>query len=327
MIDCKILAHFINGTINFLTISIARCIYSKLRGKTKNRLFLFNFLLLVIISTSQSFAGVKPENKIKEVPIYIVDAFTEIRFKGNPAAVCPLSEWLDDELLQAIASENNLSETAFFVKNGDVYELRWFTPKVEVDLCGHATLASAHVLFEHLGYDNEQIMFETKSGRLIVIRNEDLYLMDFPAINVTPSKSTEIFEQCLGEKPTEVFMGPELYLAVFDHEELIKELNPDLNLMKDLKKDVIVTALGHEGKDFVSRCFAPHIGIPEDPVTGYAHCVLAPFWAGRLGKTTFYAQQLSERGGEIYCEYTGERVIIGGKAVTYSQGTIKLDTD
>ncbi|KPL15745.1 MAG: isomerase [Bacteroides sp. SM23_62] len=264
---------------------------------------------------------------MKEVPIYIVDAFTEERFKGNPAAVCPLSEWLDDDLLQSIASENNLSETAFFVKNGDIYELRWFTPKVEVDLCGHATLASAHILFEHLGHKNAQIVFETKSGRLTVKRNKELYLMDFPAINTTPEKSPKILEQCLGEKPTEVLMGPGLYLVVFDNEELIKGIDPDFNLMEDLKKDVIVTARGHDGKDFVSRCFAPHLGIPEDPVTGYAHCVLAPFWAGRLGKTTFYAQQLSKRGGELYCEYTGDRVIIGGKAVTFSLGRIILEKD
>lgn len=292
---------------------------------TKNRLFhIFNFFLLFIIILSQSFADFKSDYKINEVSIYIVDAFTEKGFKGNPAAVCPLSEWLDDDLLQSIASENNLSETAFLVKNGDIYELRWFTPEVEVDLCGHGTLASAHVLFEHLGYNNSQIVFETSSGRLIIKRNEGLYLMDFPAIHTTPVKAPKILEKCLGEKPIEVLMGPWLYLVVFDNDEKIKRINPDFDLMKKLKKDVVVTARGRDDKDFVSRCFAPNVGIPEDPATGSAHCALAPYWADRLGKTTFYAQQLSRRGGELYCEYLGDRVIIGGKAVTFSIGRIIL---
>jgi PhzF family phenazine biosynthesis protein len=262
-----------------------------------------------------------------EIPIYIVDAFTETMFKGNPAAVCPLLEWLDDDLLQSIACENNLSETAFFVKQGEIYELRWFTPQVEVDLCGHATLASAHVIFKHLDYKNSQIVFETKSGQLIVKRNKELYLMNFPALSATLVKSPKILEQCLGEKPIEVLMGSWFYLGVFENDEKIKRIEPDFDLMKELEKDVIITAIGRDGKDFVSRCFAPNVGIPEDPVTGSAHCALAPFWAAKLGKTKFNAQQLSKRGGELYCEYIGDRVIIGGKAITFSHGKIILEKD
>ena len=285
------------------------------------------FFLLVSISKSHSFTTFKSEDKIMDIPIYIVDAFTEKRFSGNPAAVCPLLEWLDDDLLQSIASENNLSETAFFVKRGDTFELRWFTPKVEVDLCGHATLASAHVLFEHLNYKKPQIVFETKSGRLVVKRNKELYIMDFPAINTTSVKSPKILEQCLEAKPTEVEKGSWFYLAIFEHEDDIKRLDPDFNLMKKMEKAVIVTSKGHDSIDFVSRCFAPNEGIPEDPVTGSAHCALVPFWSNRLSKTTFYAKQVSKRGGELYCEYIGDRVIIGGKAVTFSIGRIKLEKD
>jgi len=283
---------------------------------------------LIIVSRIHIAAASEPEDNIMEVPIYIVDAFTEERFKGNPAAVCPLSEWLDDDLLQYIAAENNLSETAFFVKNGDIYQLRWFTPKVEVDLCGHGTLASAHVLFKHLGYNNSEIVFETKSGRLIVKRNKDLYLMDFPALSTTPVvKVPEILEQCLGEKPVEVLSGSWFYFVVFENDEKIKRLDPDFDLMKELDKDVIVTAKGVGNTDFVSRCFAPSVGIPEDPATGSSHCALVPFWSDRLGKSTFYAQQLSKRGGELYCEYLGDRVSIGGKAVTFSQGKIRFEID
>ena len=262
-----------------------------------------------------------------ETPIYIVDAFAERKFSGNPAAVCPLSEWLNDDLMQSIAFENNLSETAFFVKNGDVYELRWFTPEVEVDLCGHATLASAHVIFEHLDHKNSQVVFETKSGRLIVKRNKELYLMDFPAIDSSPEKLPKILEQSLGARPIEVEKGYWFYLAVFEHEDDIKRLNPDFNLMKKLENAVIVTSKGNDRFDFVSRCFAPNDGIPEDPVTGSAHCALVPFWSKKLSKTTFYAKQVSRRGGELYCEYLGDRVVIGGKAMTFSIGRIIIEKD
>jgi PhzF family phenazine biosynthesis protein len=283
--------------------------------------------LLIIIAGSYAFTPLEQEDKTMEIPVYIVNAFTEKRFGGNPAAVCPLQEWLDDDLLQSIASEHNLSETAFFVRKGNIYELRWFTPEVEVDLCGHATLATAHVLFEHLDCKDSQITFETKSGRLIVKRNKELYLMDFPVIRTTPQKIPKALEQCLGSRPTEILMGSWLYLAVFENDEKIKSLNPDFDLMKKLEKDVIVTAKGRDTIDFVSRYFAPCVGIPEDPVTGSAHCALVPFWSGKLNKTTFYARQLSKRGGELYCEYLGDRVIIGGKAITFSIGRIILENN
>jgi PhzF family phenazine biosynthesis protein len=303
--------------------------YNKSRFKiTKNSpIQFFIFFLLVIISRGQSYANFELGDKNMEVPIYIVDAFTENRFSGNPAAVCPLSEWLDEDLLQAIASENNLSETAFFIERGDVYELRWFTPEVEVDLCGHATLASAHVLFEHLNYSKPQIVFETKSGRLVVERKKELYIMDFPAISTTPVKSPKILKQCLRAVPTEVEKGSWFYLAVFEDEDDVKRLYPDFNMMKKLEKAVIVTSKGRDSVDFVSRCFAPNEGIPEDPVTGSSHCALVPFWSNRLNKTSFYAKQLSKRGGELHCEYLGDRVIIGGKAVTFSIGRIILEKD
>ena len=260
-----------------------------------------------------------------EFPLYIVDAFAEKHFTGNPAAVCPLSEWLNDDLLQSIAAENNLSETAFFVRHGDNYKLKWFTPTVEVDLCGHATLASAHVLFAHLNYKKQEIVFETKSGNLSVKIKKDLYVLNFPAMKPAPIKSPEKLEQCLHETPMEVYKGSWFYLAVFENEAVIKKLKPDFNLMKEMGIDVIVTSKGSGEIDFVSRCFAPNAGIPEDPVTGSAHCALVPYWSDRLGRTSFHARQGSGRGGELYCEYLGDRVIIGGKAVTYSTGHIKID--
>ncbi len=279
----------------------------------------------ILISVNYSCASKQTGQTSTDVPVYIVDAFTEKHFSGNPAAVCPLNEWLNDSILQNIASEINLSETAFFIKKGKVYELRWFTPEVEVDLCGHGTLAAAHVIFNHLNYGNPQIEFETKSGRITVRRNKELYLMDFPSIVTTPQEYPEILEQSLGVKPGEVLVGSWLYLAVYENGEVIKDLDPDFELMKKLGKAVIVTAKGGGDVDFVSRCFSPDVGIPEDPVTGSAHCALVPYWSGRLNKTTFHARQLSRRGGDLYCEYSGERVIIGGKAITFSIGRISLE--
>lgn len=260
-----------------------------------------------------------------KIPLYTIDAFTEKQFAGNPAAVCPLLKWLSDDILQSIAAENNLSETAFFVRNSDIYELRWFTPTVEVDLCGHATLASAHVIFTHLDYTGQILTFKTNSGNLYVKKKNDVYLLDFPPYKITPIKSPQIIEQCLGTAPAETFKGPWFHLAVFENEETIKKLNPDFNLMEKNGIDVIVTSKGSGEIDFVSRCFVPNEGIPEDPVTGSAHCALVPYWSDKLGKTNFHARQVSKRGGELYCEYQGDRVIIGGKAVTYSIGHIILD--
>lgn len=285
------------------------------------------FFVLIIFSTSFGKVSFNSKGKTLEVPIYIIDAFTDKRFSGNPAAVCPLSEWLEDDVLQSIASENNLSETAFFVRDENIFELRWFTPEVEVDLCGHATLASAYVIFEHLKYEHSEIVFETKSGCLTVKKDKDILLMEFPALETSPIEIPETLIECLGTKPKELLQGSWLYLAVFENESEVKKIIPDFGLMKKLGKDVVVTAKGSDSADFVSRCFAPSVGIPEDPVTGSSHCALVPYWSGKLKKSKFKASQLSKRGGELYCEYLGDKVIIGGQAVTYSVGRIILEDE
>jgi PhzF family phenazine biosynthesis protein len=257
------------------------------------------------------------------IQIYQVDAFTDKPFGGNPAAVCPLERWLDEELLQKVAAENNLSETAFFVRKGKNFELRWFTPKVEVDLCGHATLASAHVIFNHLGYDEKQITFASASGELRVTTAAGLITLDFPS---TPPSSVEIppeLTQALGLKPKEVRKSRD-YLALFESEDDILSIEPDFDILGRMDSlGFIVTAPG-KNSDFVSRFFAPAVGINEDPVTGSAHTTLIPFWAERLNKNTLYALQLSERKGELFCELSGERVKIGGNAVTFLKGEIVI---
>jgi PhzF family phenazine biosynthesis protein len=285
------------------------------------------FLILILFSTSLSKVSFNSKGETLKIPIYIIDAFTDKRFSGNPAAVCPLSEWLEDDVLQSIASENNLSETAFFVRDEGIFNLRWFTPEVEVDLCGHATLASAYVIFKHLKYEHSEIVFETKSGRLTVKKDNNILLMEFPALETSPIEVPEILTQCLGIKPKEVLQGSWLYMAVFENEGEIKKISPDFSLMKKLDKDVVVTAKGNDSADFVSRCFAPSVGIPEDPVTGSSHCALVPYWSEKLMKSKFKALQLSKRSGELYCEYLGDKVIIGGKAVTYSVGRIILEDE
>jgi PhzF family phenazine biosynthesis protein len=257
------------------------------------------------------------------IPLYIVDAFTDKPFSGNPAAVCPLNEWLDDSLLQSIAAENNLSETAFFVLKGDGYHLRWFTPVVEVPLCGHATLASAYVLFNHLGFAREEIVFETVGGELRVRRKDDLLLMNFPARDPQPVEAPEQLIQGLGLAPVEVCQSEETYLVVYENENIIQAVKPDFPVLEQLDNpDIIITAQG-KTSDFVSRFFAPKVGVPEDPVTGSAHCTLIPYWAQKLNKNSLRAQQVSKRGGELFCENLGDRVQIGGKAVTYAVGEIK----
>jgi PhzF family phenazine biosynthesis protein len=259
-----------------------------------------------------------------ELDIYQVDAFADGVFSGNPAGVVPLYEWLSDELMQSIATENNLPETAFFVKKGEYYELRWFTVESEVDLCGHATLASAHVLYTHLDYNDPVVVFETRSGRLLVDRDKGLYSMNFPAWDVREIQVTERVTKALGEKPAELYMGERDMMAVFENEEQIRSLTPDYRLVSQLDgMCMICTALGLD-YDFVSRTFVPEEGIPEDPVTGSAHCTLVPFWADRLGKTAFHAYQASKRGGVLDCQYLGDRVKIAGKAVTYMKGQILL---
>ncbi|MCO6478957.1 MAG: PhzF family phenazine biosynthesis protein [Phaeodactylibacter sp.] len=257
-----------------------------------------------------------------QIPIYQADAFTGELFRGNPAAVCPLDKWLPGATLQAIALENNLSETAFFVPKGKDYHLRWFTPAIEVDLCGHATLATAHVLYEHLGYREPSINFHSRSGLLSVSREDEHYILDFPTDILEPTLAPKVLTEALQATPREVFTGREDFLVVLESEAEVAALRPDFRLLQQVKgRGVIVTAPG-EAVDFVSRCFFPNAGIDEDPVTGSAHTTLTPYWAERLGKQELLARQISRRGGEVRCTMLGERVALAGKAVTYMEGVI-----
>ena len=259
-----------------------------------------------------------------EIPIYQVDAFTNRVFSGNPAAVCPLKEWPGDEILQGIAAENNLSETAFFVNENGRYHLRWFTPKAEVDLCGHATLAAAFVIFNFVDTSPGSITFDTASGGLTVNRESSgLLSMDFPSRRASSCSIPEELIKGLEKKPLEVFLSRD-YLVVYESEEEVKAIDPDMALLKNLDSlGVIITAPGKTA-DFVSRFFAPKVGVPEDPVTGSAHCTLIPYWSERLKKRRLRAVQLSSRGGELHCEDMGNRVKIGGQAALYMKGTIFL---
>lgn len=260
--------------------------------------------------------------KIKQ---FQIDAFAGRVFEGNPAAVCPLDGWLDDHVLQSIAEENNLSETAFFVPTDSGFHLRWFTPVAEVDLCGHATLAAAHVLFEILGHPEPTIMFHTRSGKLVVERQDGLLAMDFPAILPHPCTPPDALIEGLGLPPLEILAADD-YIAVFDSEATIRSLTPDLAKLCELDlRGVSVTARGNE-TDFVSRFFAPKLGVSEDPVTGSAHCELAPYWAAKLGKTTLSARQVSRRGGNIFCRMQDQRVILTGSAVTFMTAEIETGT-
>jgi PhzF family phenazine biosynthesis protein len=253
--------------------------------------------------------------------IFQIDAFTSEPFGGNPAAVVPLKEWLPDATMQSIALENNLSETAYFVKEGDKYHIRWFTPAVEVALCGHATLASAYVLFEVLKAADTSITFLSKSGELRVDREGDRLVLDFPAIFPDRIGSADAVVAALGSQPTEIYKGMD-YMLIFDTEETIAALDPDFHaLYATDARGVIATAPG-TSVDFVSRFFAPGSGIDEDPVTGSSHCALTPYWAKRLGKNRLTARQISARGGDLFCEFAGERVKIGGQATLYLKGQI-----
>ncbi|MCO5948116.1 PhzF family phenazine biosynthesis protein [Mucilaginibacter flavidus] len=257
------------------------------------------------------------------IPIYQADAFTDKLFGGNPAAICPLDKWLPDNLMQTIAIENNLAETAFFVKNDTGYKLRWFTPEYEIDLCGHATLASAHILFTQLGHNGDEIHFETvKAGTLTVKKDGDKYAMDFPSRPPIHIDAPVGLVEALGEKqPLEVLRSRD-YFLVYESESDIRDISPDFFALSKMDTvGVIVTAPG-DNSDFVSRFFAPGAGIPEDPVTGSAHCNLIPYWADKLGKTKLHAYQLSARRGELWCELKGDRVQMSGKAVTYLKGEI-----
>jgi len=260
------------------------------------------------------------------VPFYQIDTFTDRMFAGNPAGVCFLAEWLQDELMQSIAAENHLAETAFVIQRQSSFELRWFTPAMEVDLCGHATLAPAHVIFRHLGYRGEVIRFETKSGELTVTRKGELLELDFPSRPAVECVDPGLLEQALGIAPRYVGKSRD-YLAVFDSERIVREITPDMDILMELDSlGVIVTAPGGDC-DFVSRFFAPRAGVPEDPVTGSAHSTLIPYWANRLGKSQLYARQISARGGQLYCEDRDQRVGIAGRAVTYSVGFLQIPTD
>jgi PhzF family phenazine biosynthesis protein len=267
-----------------------------------------------------------------KAPFYHVDAFTGEPFTGNPAAVVLLADWPADPVLQCMAAEHALSETAFTVKRGAWYELRWFTPTVEVDLCGHATLAAAHVLFRHAGHPGTTVEFRSQSGPLGVERTGDLLVLDFPSRPAAPCAAPEALVRGLGWEPVEVLKARD-YLAVFADEAEVRALNPDMRALAGLEcTGVIATApaaargraAGDAGPDFVSRFFAPQCGIPEDPVTGSAHCTLVPYWAARLGRKKLAARQVSARGGELWCEDAGSRVKIGGRAVTYLRGEVEF---
>jgi PhzF family phenazine biosynthesis protein len=260
-----------------------------------------------------------------KLPLYQVDAFTSELFAGNPAAVCPLDNWLDDGTLQAIAAENNLSESAFLVRSGAAFELRWFTPLVEVSLCGHATLASAYVVFNLFAWQEDTVSFHTRrSGILSVARKGDLLEMDFPARPASPTRKPPGLEQALGSTAAEVLGSKEDLLVILENERTVRGLKPDFAALGTVEhRGVIVSARG-ERSDFVSRFFAPLVGIPEDPVTGSAHCVLVPYWARALGKRDLHALQVSKRGGELFCRERGERVSIAGRAVLYLEGTITI---
>lgn len=258
-----------------------------------------------------------------DIRFYHIDAFTGRVFSGNPAGVCFLNAWVEDSVLQSIAAENNLSETAFLVRSDNHYELRWFTPRVEIDLCGHATLASAFAVFEHVDPDAKRVDFQTKSGRLSVERQGDLLVMDFPARPPVPCQPPDRIGEILGIPPSRTLRARDL-MVVYEEEEQIRRLKPDMARIAALDCFAVIATAPGENSDFVSRFFAPGAGIPEDPVTGSAHCTLVPYWSERLGKKELHALQLSERGGELFCEDKGKRIAIGGRAVTYLSGTIRI---
>ena len=263
---------------------------------------------------------------MKKIRIFQIDAFADRLFAGNPAAVCLLDHWIDEQTMQQIAAENNLSETAFIVPAADSYEIRWFTPVVEVDLCGHATLAGAFVLLNFYNQKAEEInFFSPRSGVLNVSKDRDLLWLDFPADSIAPSPDFYLVQKAIGLKPLELFRGKTDYMAVLRSEEEIRRLKPDFSAVTELPaRGLIVTAPGIEA-DFVSRFFAPQSGIEEDPATGSAHTTLIPYWSERLGKKVMQAAQLSKRGGTFFCRNDGSRMAIGGRARLYLTGEIYLD--
>jgi len=289
-----------------------------IEGTCKERELLDDVLLLVVTAIDDLRVSMKPFR------IYQADAFASELFKGNPAAVVPLEKWLSDDLLQKIAIENNLSETAFYVSNGSGFDLRWFTPGFEVDLCGHATLATAHILFEQEGFPGDEVRFHTRVGELIVRKSEDGYVMDFPIDELKPLPIPDYLPQALATEVHEVYEGREDLLAIVSDQRTVETLDPDQHLLsKPDARGVIVSAAGDE-VDFVSRCFFPKAGIPEDPVTGSAHTTMAAYWSPKLGKTKLKAKQLSARGGDVGVEVLGDRVLLTGTAKTFMKGEIYL---
>lgn len=260
-----------------------------------------------------------------QLPIFQVDAFTDKIFGGNPAAVCPLENWLPDDVMQKIALENSVAETAFFIPMNDDFEIRWFTPEIEMDLCGHATLATAHVIARHLNSQLSSLKFYSKSGILNVTVENELLTMDFPSRKPEPSDVPQIIIDAFQVKPVEVLKSRD-YILVFKTEEIIRSINPDQGILNQINLDpggIVVTAIGNK-VDFVSRFFTPQASIFEDPVTGSAHCSLIPYWSQKLEKKSMRALQLSSRVGKLNCIDLGERVLISGKAVTYLEGQISI---
>jgi len=258
-----------------------------------------------------------------ELQIYQIDAFAKKVFEGNPAAVVPLDTWLDDQILQNIAKENNLSETAFFVKRDESYELRWFTPLAEVDMCGHATLASAYVLFEELGYSKKTIHFETKSGLLQVKKEQGLYAMDFPILPLRECDIKNAIKEAFGKEPLATYTSMD-YIVIFENEEDILYTKPNMELLKKLDLRGVSISAQSSKYDFVTRFFAPKIGVEEDPVTGSAFTQLVSYWGTKLNKNRLFAKQFSHRGGEVICNIKESRVSILGGAVKYMQGEISI---
>jgi PhzF family phenazine biosynthesis protein len=258
-----------------------------------------------------------------KIPIYQVDAFTGKLFGGNPAAVCPLESWIPEDLMQKIAGENNLSETAFYVPKEDYFEIRWFTPVAEINLAGHPTLATGHVLFNHRNYTGDKIRFMSKGGELIVTKTGDMISLNFPSAKPSPIAMPPLLIEALGAAPDQILAARDLF-AVYKSEEDILGIRPNFDLLRQVDcHGVIITAPGTDS-DFVSRFFAPRLGINEDPVTGSAHTALIPYWSERLGKRIMHAHQVSKRRGELFCEYLGGRVLISGQAVTFFIGEITL---
>lgn len=258
-----------------------------------------------------------------ELDIYQVDAFADRAFTGNPAAVVPLDEWLPDDILAGIAAENNLAETAYFVKDaGDAdFHLRWFTPTIEVDLCGHATLASAAILFDKLAWQRDSITFRSLSGPLTVTRRDNLFVLNFPSRPATDVPIPDGLAEAIGVPPSR-FLRATMNMAILESEAVVRAVNPDLAFIADMEGDGLIISAPGEACDCTSRYFAPHAGIDEDPVTGSAHCTIIPYWAETLGKDEIHARQVSQRGGDLYCRMEGERVSIAGNATLYLTGRI-----